>query len=97
MEPVVWSKRSVLNLKKIWEFYAKELNTISGANSVIIGIKSTGDALSVDVLHQKEENLKPNQYRAIYKHFKIIYKIKDNRVLILQIFDCRQNPIRLKS
>ena len=97
MEPVVWSKRSVLNLKKIWEFYAKELNTISGANSVIIGIKSTGDDLSVDVLHQKEENLKPNQYRAIYKHFKIIYKIKDNRVLILQIFDCRQNPIRLKS
>ena len=97
MGQVVWSKRSTVNLKKIWTFYVKKLKTVSGANSVVNGIKKTGDALTVDVVHQTEENLKSNQYRAVYKHFKIIYKVKDNRVLILQIFDSRQNPKKLKS
>lgn len=97
MGQVVWSKRSTLSLKKIWKFYAKKLKTVSGANSVVIGIKKTGDALSVNILHQTEENLKSNQFRAVYKHFKIIYKVKDNRVLILQIFDSRQNPKKLES
>ena len=97
MGQVVWSKRSTINLKRIWNFYVKRLKTVSGANSVINGIKKTGDALSIDVLYQTEENLKLNQYRAVYKHFKIIYKIKDNRVLILQIFDSRQTPDKLKS
>ncbi|WP_069675591.1 type II toxin-antitoxin system RelE/ParE family toxin [Formosa sp. Hel1_33_131] len=97
MGQVVWSKRSTINLKRIWNFYVKRLKTVSGANSVINGIKKTGDALSIDVLYQTEENLKSNQYRAVYKHFKIIYKIKDNRVLILQIFDSRQTPDKLKS
>ena len=97
MGQVVWSKKSTVNLKKIWDFYDKKSKTVSGANSVVNGIKKTGDALGIDVLHQTEENLKPNQYRAVYKHFKIIYKIKDNRVLILQIFDSRQHPKKLKS
>ncbi len=96
MERVIWSKRSVSNLKKIWNFYANDLNTLAGANSIIKGIKKTGDSLSIFAIHQTEESLKPHQYRAVYKHFKIIYTIKDNRVLILQLFDSRQDPKKLK-
>ncbi len=96
MEEVIWSKRSVTNLKKIWEFYAKKLKTVSGADSVIKGIMKTGNALTPNVLHQTEESLKPNQYRTIYKHFKIVYKVRDGKVWILQIFDARQHPSKLK-
>tara|TARA_R110002072_G_scaffold273026_1_gene433299 strand:- start:1040 stop:1174 length:135 start_codon:yes stop_codon:yes gene_type:complete len=39
MEQVIWSKRSVINLRKIWNFYALELETITGANIVVKGIK----------------------------------------------------------
>ena len=91
---IIWSKRSVSNLKKIWKFYAKE--TIFGANSIIKGIKKKGDSLSSNILHQTEENLRPDQYRAVYKYFKIVYKVKNNQVWILQIFDARQNPNKLK-
>ena len=80
----------------IWDFYVKTLQTVSGARSVVNGIKKTGDSLSTIALHQTEENLKSDHYKAVYKHFKIIYKIKNNRVLILQIFDARQDPNKLK-
>lgn len=92
---VKWSKRSIANLKKIWKFYAEE--TITGADRVVKGIKKKGDSLTPNILHQTEENLKPDQYRAIYKYFKIVYKTKNNQVWILQIFDARQNPKKLKS
>lgn len=91
---VKWSKRSVSNLKKIWKFYAKE--TIKGAISVVNGIKKKGDKLTPNILHQTEENLRPDQYRTVYKHFKIVYIVKNNQVWILQVFDARQDPKKLK-
>lgn len=91
---VKWSKRSVTNLKKIWKFYAKE--TITGANKITKGIKRKGDALTPNILHQTEENLRPDQYRTVYKNFKIVYKVKSNQVWILQVFDARQHPKKLK-
>ena len=91
---VIWSKRVVENLRIIWKFYKK--HSLIGANKIVQGIKTKGDSLSPYILHQTEENLQPNQYRAIYKYFKIIYMIKNNQVLILQIFDARQDPDKLK-
>jgi len=91
---VIWSKRAVHHLKLIWKFYEKR--SLSGANNIVNGIKKKADSLAPNVLHQTEENLQPNQYRAIYKYFKIIYIVKNNRVLILQIFDARQDPDKLK-
>lgn len=39
----------------------------------------------------------PESYRSfIVENYKVVYFIKDDLVLIVQIFDCRQNPIQLK-
>ena len=39
----------------------------------------------------------PEDYRSlIVGNYKVVYFIKDNLVLIVQVFDCRQNPIKLK-
>ena len=46
MGEVVWSKKSINSLKMIWDFYVKTLQTVSGARSVVNGIKKTGDSLS---------------------------------------------------
>jgi len=93
---VIWSKRSVANLKKIRDFYLINLDTIYGANSIIKGIKKTGDALSPNFLHQSEAYLAANQYRAIYKHFKIVYMVRNDNIHILQVFDSRQEPLKIK-
>ncbi|MBL4746445.1 MAG: type II toxin-antitoxin system RelE/ParE family toxin [Flavobacteriaceae bacterium] len=93
---VIWSKKSVANLKKIWNFYTFNLNTIYGANNIVKGIKKTGAALNPNFLHQSEAYLATNQYRAIYKHFKIVYTVRNNDIHILQIFDSRQLPLKIK-
>ena len=39
----------------------------------------------------------PEGYRSlVVGNYKVVYFIEDNLVLIVQIFDCRQNPIKLK-
>ena len=39
----------------------------------------------------------PEGYRSlVVGNYKVVYFIKNNLVLIVQIFDCRQNPIKLK-
>lgn len=90
---VIWSRRAIKSLKAIWEFYNQHSH--SAAVKMVNGIKKKGDALSTRVLHQSEEHLQLGQYRAVFKYFKIIYKVENDRVLILQIFDARQNPDKL--
>ena len=39
----------------------------------------------------------PECYRSlVIGNYKVVYFIKDDLVLVVQIFDCRQNPIKLK-
>lgn len=91
---VIWSKRAVQNLKLIYDFYKK--HSLSAADNMVRGIKRKGDALKPNILHQTEENLTPNQFRTVYRHYKIVYPVKRDRVMILQIFDARQNPSKFK-
>lgn len=49
---------------------------------------------------QEEENLKSisGGYRyLLVLHFKIIYKIEQNKILITDLFDTRQDPQKLKT
>lgn len=34
---------------------------------------------------------------VIHRHYKIVYRIKDNVIYIIDIWDCRQNPHRMKD
>ena len=94
MAQIIWSGRAKANLRKIYNFYAgKNLNS---ADKIISGIVFTAEQLQINILYQREENLLAEHRRVIFKHFKIIYKISDKNILILQIFDSRQNPEKLK-
>ena len=94
MAQIIWSNRAKVNLKRIWNFYAEK--SINSADNMISGIINTAEQLQVNILYQREENLISEHRRVIFKHFKIIYKVVVEKILILQIFDSRQNPNKLK-
>ena len=93
MAQIIWSNRAKISLKKVYEFYASK--SIVSAKKITNGIIDKAEKLQINVLFQKEHNL-PNEFRrAIFKHYKIIYKVTDNFIYILQIFDTRQNPNKM--
>ena len=98
---VYWTQFAKTELKSIFDYY-KINASLKIASSLVTGIIDKGDTLSSLVaVGQKEEFLadRKEEFRyLIFKNYKIIYWINKNknRVEITDVFDVRQNPLKLK-
>jgi plasmid stabilization system protein ParE len=98
---IYWTDFSKKELKKIFDYY-KEIASLSIARNIVIGI--TSEALKLiknPTIGQKEEYLEDsirNYRHLVYKNYKIIYWINDskNTSEIFDVFDTRQNPVKMK-
>jgi len=99
---IYWTDFSKKQLQNIFEYY-KENATLKVAKSLTIGIaKETSKLKKQPEIGQIEELLidRPNKFRyLVYKNYKIIYWINKNekRIEINDIFDSRQNPIKIEQ
>lgn len=93
MEEVIWSQQAKLDLFHIWKFYSSK--NLKAADKVIGKIIETAETITFSTQYQKEEFLEEWHRRALYKHFKIIYSVRNNNLLVLRIFDSRQNPSKM--
>jgi toxin ParE1/3/4 len=97
---VFWTDSAIEQLDKIFDFY-KNKSGILIANKIINGIVDKTILLeNLPRIGQIEELLgnKKNEYRYLIEgNYKIIYWIEESLVKIATVFDCRQNPIKLKK
>ena len=96
-----WTDFAKKELQNIFEYY-KEKGSIKIATNLAENIvKETLKLSSQPKIGAKEISLKEREQEfryLIYKNYKIIYwihKVK-NRIDISDVFDTRQNPIKLK-
>lgn len=99
---IYWTDFSKLELKEIYNYY-KEKASITLAKSIAIGITQEVDKLKSQPTIGQEEVLLENDFRdfryVLYNnHYKIIYwvNLEKNRIEIFDVFDTRQNPIKIK-
>lgn len=98
---IYWTGFSKKELQKIFEYYKENAN-LKVAKRLTIGIaKETLKLKNQPEIGQIEELLidRPNEFRyLVYKNYKIIYWInkKEKRIEINDIFDTRQNPIKIE-
>jgi plasmid stabilization system protein ParE len=97
---IVYTKNFKNSLKVIFQFYSAATNPIIAEN-IINRIISKLEVLitepyigQIDV--QKREFKDREIRRLVYSHFKIYYKVAENQIIILFVFDTRQNPDKLK-
>lgn len=99
---IIWSEFASSQLKDIFKYYKKETSLqiakkiISEISKEVTKLKSHTD------IGQKEELLfsKLENYRYLVKgNYKIIYTFEENNntIKIVDIFDCRQNPEKIKQ
>ena len=92
---IIWTKSSKDDLKIIYQYYfqfskkiaKKIINTIINKTS-ILDISGFEKAGQIDEYNN-------NFRRLIVGNHKILYKELENHILIVRIFDCRQNPKKL--
>ncbi len=98
---IYWTDFSKKELQNIFEYYKKNA-TLKVAKDLTIGIaKETLKLKKNPEIGQIEELLidRPNGFRyLVFKNYKIIYWINKskNRIEINDVFDSRQNPIKIK-
>lgn len=99
---IYWTDFSKSELKEIFSYY-KENASLRVAKDLIFGIENKTTILKTQPnIGQKEELLKNREqgFRyLVFKNYKIIYwiNIKKNWVEISDVFDTRQNPLKMKE
>lgn len=98
---IYWTEFAKKQLQEIFEYY-KEKVSLKVANKLVVGIvQKTINLKTQPEIGALEEllNKRKEKFRfLVYKHYKIIYWINklENRIEIVDVFDTRQNPIKLK-
>lgn len=98
---IYWTDFSKKQLKNIFDYYKKEAS-LNVAKNLIFGItKETEKIKNHSSIGQEEELLKNDSrdFRyLIFKSYKIIYwvNLDKTRIEIFDVFDTRQNPIKIK-
>lgn len=99
---IYWTDFAKAELKKIFDYYKKEAS-LTVAKKLVVGITRETLKLkphSTNAIGQKEELLESYSEEIrylVYKNYKIIYwiNLKKNSIEILDVFDTRQNPIKI--
>ena len=97
---VFWTDTAIEKLEDIFDYY-KNKASIQVARSIVGTIvDSTINLERQPKIGQVEELLinRTNEYRYLVSgNYKIIYWIDEPYIKIATVFDCRQNPIKLKT
>jgi toxin ParE1/3/4 len=97
---IEWSELSERQLKDIFDYYSIKASTRVARKIINRIIDRVGILESNPFSGPKEELLSdyPEEFRYLVEsNYKIIYWKKENLVTIASVFDCRQNPDKIKK
>lgn len=96
MKPVIWSDYSIESIQNIYNYIS--FHSPQNADMVIETIFDLGDKLNLfPYKNPKEPLFNDDLIRFFPKwNFKIVYRIEENRIYILDVFSTHQNPQKLK-
>ena len=97
---IEWSELSERQLKDIFDYYSFAASSRI-ARKIINRILERVSVLETNPLVGPKEELLveyPEDYRYLVEsNYKIIYWKKENLITIASVFDCRQNPEKIKK
>jgi len=97
---VLWSDKVLSQLEDIFDYY--KLNASPSIAKKIV--KSIVEGSTILINNPEIGRIEPllqnrrYNYRFVIKgNYKIIYRFNDNLIRILSVFDCRQNPKKIRG
>jgi len=97
---IEWSELSEKQLKDIFDFYSVEAGTKIARRIITKIVNRVSILESNPFIGQREELLSdyPEDFRYLVENnYKIIYWKQENTITIASVFDCRQNPLKIKK
>lgn len=97
---IIWTDFAIENLKDIFDFYSIKASSKAAHKIRKQILSSTKQLLNNPESGQLEfnlEKLKQNHRYLVSGNYKIIYRINDNQIIINDVFDTRQNPVKMND
>jgi plasmid stabilization system protein ParE len=99
MRQIIWTNFAISELKNIYLYY-RMVASDKVADKIRKSVfDSTRPLIKDPLIGAIEENLtdlKQGHRYLVEGNYKIIYKVFQNNIYITDIFDCRQNPKKMK-
>ena len=96
---IIWTNFAISELKNIFLYYrmvAGEKTADKIRKSIFSATKPLLKQPFVGVLEENLTDLKQGHRYLVKGNYKIIYRVIDDNIYITDIFDCRQNPPKMK-
>ena len=97
---VIWAESARIQLENIFHYYQENANTETSGKIVKRITNRTIQLESNPESGPLEPLLKARKFKYRYlveSNYKIIYRIEKNYIFIVSVFDCRQNPVKIKK
>ncbi len=97
---IFWSDTAIKELEKIFDFNKTISGVLFARKTTKIIVKKTTLLKSRPNIGQREQSLldRENKYRyLVVGNYKVIYWQENHLIKIATVFDCRQNPDKLKN
>lgn len=90
---VIWSNRAKAQLKAIHDYIKYKKKSPQGAKNVRNDILQASRNIVFEKQYQKDE-IQPEYRRLVIRHYKLLYKEKDGKIVILRLFNTYQSTER---
>ncbi|RYH71905.1 type II toxin-antitoxin system RelE/ParE family toxin [Flavobacteriaceae bacterium 144Ye] len=97
---IIWTDFAIENLKDIFDYYSNKASNKTAHKIRKQILSSTKQLIKNPESCQLElnlEKLEQNHRYLVSGNYKIIYRINENELIINDVFDTRQNPIKMND
>jgi toxin ParE1/3/4 len=99
MREIIWTNFAIAELKRIYLYYrmvAGDSVAEKIRKSIFSATKPLIKQPLIGVIEENLIELKQTHRYLIVGNYKIVYRVIENNIFITDVFDCRQNPVKMK-
>jgi len=95
-KPIIeWSSRAKKDVEKIY-FHLREKNSAATSQKIIAEISSGPEVIIFPEQYQYDDYVTDCR-RIIIMNYKILYRVENEIISIVSVFDSRNNPLKMSS
>jgi plasmid stabilization system protein ParE len=97
---IIWTDFAIENLRAIFDYYLENANE-KVAHKIRKRILNSTNQLKTNPesgpIELNLESLKQGHRYVVIDNYKVIYRVFENNIIINDVFDTRQNPIKMND
>jgi plasmid stabilization system protein ParE len=97
---IIWTDFAIKNLKNIFDYYSNKASHKTAQkikNQILYTTRQLIQNPESGQLESNLEKLEQNHRYLVSGNYKIIYRIIDHQIIINDVFDTRQNPVKMND